>query len=163
MKGLTSWVYAVGPGGWDRQEAFGKEMAKVNALIEHIEDDLLLGTPVDWAVSDAGQVQTGVVGEERWPKERVWVGAVLCGPDTIVLAAANHIPARKPKPPEMDPAKDVTITLTLPRYLQQVTAFEADHDGVKPFAACRVEDGKAMLKCKSIASGRVFVLRRARR
>jgi len=163
MKGLTSWVYHADGGGWDRNEPCRKEIAKLNALIEHIEDDLLLGTPVNWAVSDAGKVPTGVVGEELWPKERVWVGGLLCGPDTIVLAAANHIPARKPKPPEIDPAKDVTITLTLPPYLRDVTAFEADHDGVKPFNACTVKDGKAVLKCESIASGRVFVLRRSRR
>jgi len=164
MKGLTSWVYAAGQSGWNVQEAFSKEMARLNALIEHIEDDLLLGTPVDWAVSDAGQVQTGRVGQERWPKDRVWVGAVLCGPDTIVLAAANHIPAvGAPKTPQIEPAKDVTITLTLPPYLRDVTAFEADHDGVKPFDACSVEDGKAKLKCKSIATGRVFVLRKSRR
>ena len=115
------------------------------------------------AVSDAGKVRTGVVGKERWPKERVWVGALLCGPDTIVLAAANHIPARKPKPPQIESARGVTITLSLPSYLRHVTAFKADHDGLKPFDACTVEDCKAVLKCKSIATGRVFVLRRSRR
>ena len=30
---------------------------------------------------------------------RVWAGALLSGPDTIVIAAANHIPASKPDPP----------------------------------------------------------------
>ena len=67
------------------------------------------------------------------------------------------------KTPQIEPAKDVTITVTLPSYLRRVTAFEADADGVKGFDGCSVEDGKARLKCKSIASGRVFVLRRSPR
>ena len=75
-------------------------------------------------------------------------------------AAANHIPASKPEPPEIVPAKDVTITVALPRFLRKVTAFEATEDGVKPFDACNVKNGKAILKCESIAAGRVFVLRR---
>ncbi|MGD9498690.1 MAG: hypothetical protein AB7Y46_20525, partial [Armatimonadota bacterium] len=99
MKGLTSWVYSLGAGGWQGDEAARAEIARMNALIAGIEDDLLLGCPVDWASTDAGLVGTGVVGDERWPKERVWAGALLCGPDTIVIAVANHIPASKPDPP----------------------------------------------------------------
>jgi len=159
MKGLTSWVYTGSAGGWALDEAFTQEIAKVNTLIEHIEDDLLLGTPIDLATSDAGLVPTGVVGDEKWPKERVWVGSLLCGPDTIVIAAANHIPASKPDPPTIEPAKDVTITVNLPDFLPQVTALEATEDGLVPFP-CTVVDGKAFLKLAAIESGRVFVLRR---
>ena len=50
----------------------------MNALIEHIEDDLLLGMPVDLARSDAGPAPTGAYYDERrWPKERVWAQALL--------------------------------------------------------------------------------------
>ena len=164
MKGLTSWVHSAGAGGWQVNEPCAKEIAKLNALIEHIEDHLLLGTPIDIAASDAGQVMTGVVSSdgvanETWPKERVWVGALLCGPDAIVLAAANHIPASKPEPPVIEPAKDVTITVRLPEYLRSVQAFEATESGVAPFE-CTVEDGRALLKLDQIPCGRVFLLRR---
>ncbi|HJN16006.1 MAG TPA: hypothetical protein QGH10_10965, partial [Armatimonadota bacterium] len=57
-KGLTSWVYVAGAGGWQIDEAAREEMALVNALVEGIEDDLLLGVPVDWAETDAGTVMT---------------------------------------------------------------------------------------------------------
>ncbi len=159
MKGLTSWVHTGSAGGWQGNEAVAQEIAKLNALIEYIEGDLLLGTPIDLATSDAGLVPTGVVGEERWPKERVWVGSLLCGPDTIVLTAVNHIPASKPDPPDIQPAQDVTITVNLPDFLPQVTGFEATEEGLTAFP-CRVADGKAILKLDSIESGRVFVLRR---
>ena len=159
MKGLTSWTYAAGAGGWQINEPCKEEIAKLNKLIEHIEGDLLIGTPIDLASSDAGLVPTGVVGDEKWPKQRVWVGSLLCGPDTIVLAAANHIPASKPDPPTIEPAKDVTITVDLPAFLQDVVVSEVTEDGFAP-AACNVADGKAVLKVDAIESGRMFVLRR---
>ena len=159
MKGLTSWVYSAGAGGWQINEGTRKEIAATNALIAHVEDELLLGTPIDLVTCDAGAVPTGVVGNEAWPKERVWVGSLLCGPDTIVIAAANHIPSSKPDPPTVEPAKDVTITVRLPDYLRTVKAFEATPEGEKPFA-CVVKGGQAVLRVPSIESGRVFVLRR---
>ena len=159
MKGLTSWTYAAGAGGWERSEPCKQEIIKLNRLIEHIEGDLLLGTPIDIASSDAGLVPTGVAGNESWPKQRVWVGSVLCGPDTIVLTAANHIPARRPDLPTIEPARDVTITVNLPAFLQDVTAEEVTEDGFTP-VACNVAGGKAILKLDAIESGRVFVLRR---
>ena len=55
---------------------------------------------------------------------RVWAGALLSGPDTIVIAAANHIPASKPDPPAIEPARNVTITVQLPPYLEDVQGFE---------------------------------------
>ncbi|MEA3401125.1 MAG: hypothetical protein U9R79_07780 [Armatimonadota bacterium] len=159
MKGLTSWVYSAGAGGWQSNDLARQEIAAMNALIATVEDDLLLGCPVDWASTDAGTVDTGVVGEERWPKERVWAGALLCGPDTIVVAVANHIPASKPEPPEIQPARDLTVTVELPRYLDAVTAFEATAEGLVP-AECTVDGGAAQLRLDEVESGRVFVLRR---
>ena len=57
------------------QAVLAQEGTRLNKLIEHIEDELLLATPIDLASSDAGVVPTGVVNDERWPKERVWVSA----------------------------------------------------------------------------------------
>jgi len=159
MKGLTSWVYSLGAGGWQGDEPARAEIARMNALIAGIEDDLLLGCPVDWATTDAGLVDTGVVGDERWPKERVWAGALLCGPDTIVMAVANHIPASKPEPPVIEPARDVTVTVALPEYLREVTAVEATPEGVTPME-CGIDGGNVRLHLDEIEAGRVFVLRR---
>ena len=160
MKGMTSWVHSRGAGGWELNEPVTKEIARMNALIEGIEDELLLGTPVDLVRSDADRVMTGTVREARWPKERVWAGSLLCGPDAIVVTAVNHVPASKPEPPTIEPATDVTITVRLPAFLQEVEAFEATVEGSAPFGACRVSDGEAVLKLDSVESGRVFVLRR---
>jgi len=161
IKGLTSWVHSAGAGGWQINEACKQEIAEMNALIEHIQDYLLLGTPVDLASSDAGLVPTGVVGQEEWPKELVWVGSLLCGPDTIVVTAVNHIRASKPEPPDIQPAQDVTVTVNLPDFLTEVEAFEATADGLVPFG-CSTADGKALLHLKSVESGRVFVLQKQR-
>ena len=154
MKGVTSWVYSRRPGGWEANEPLAKEIARMNRLIEHIEGELLLGTPVDLATSDAGLVLTN-----EWPKERVWVGALLCGPEAIILAVTNHIPASKPHPPKIEPARDVTVTVNLPDFLRQLDAFEVTEEGVQPFDALRLSEGKAYLKLVSIKSGRVFLLR----
>ena len=158
MKGLTSWVYSARAGGWQLNDPCKQEIAKVNSLIEHIEDELLLGTPIDLAASDAGKVPTGIVGQQLWPKDRVWVGSLLCGPDTIVLAAANHIPASKPDPPKIVPAKDVSITVKLPRFFHAVEAFEVTENGLTAFPCERLK-GTAVLRLDAIESGRVFVLR----
>jgi len=158
-KGLTSWVYAAGAGGWELNEPLKQEMARANALIARVEDRLLLGTPVPWATTDAGAVSTGVVGDERWAKERVWAGALLCGPDALVVAVANHIPASKPEPPVITPARDVTVTVRLPEYLPEVTAVEVTEDGEKA-VPCTVAEGQARLRLDSLISGRVFVLSR---
>ena len=159
MKGLTSWVYAAGAAGWALDEPVAAEIAKTNALLDHIDDLLLIGTPVDLAASDAGVVPTGTVDEEHWPKERVWAGTVLCGPDAIVVAVANHIPAGKPDPPAIEPARDVTVTVSLPGFIPAVTAQEATEDGLIPFP-CQVGPGSVSLRLDAIESGRVFVLRR---
>ena len=112
IKGLTSWVHSGAASGWQNNDACREEIAKVNKLIEYIEDDLLLATPIDLAASDAGEVMTGVAApdgttKEVWPKQRVWVGSLLSGPHTLVLAAVNHIPASKPDPPRIEPARNV--------------------------------------------------------
>lgn len=159
MKGLTSWVYVAGAGGWEINPPLQEEMARLNRLIEHLEADLLLGTPVDLAESNAGLVNTGTVGQELWPKERVAVGCLLCGPDTILLTAANHIPAAKPDPPAIEPARNVTLTVHLPDFLRSVAAFEATEEGEKPFP-CTLRDGRAELRLDLLESGRIFVLRR---
>ncbi len=159
MKGLTSWVHSTGAGGWALNKPVTDEITAMNALIEGIEKELLLGTPVDLARNDAGQAMTGRVDQERWPKERLWTGALLCGPDAIVVAAANHIPASKPDLPAVDPARDVAITVRLPSFLLNVQAFEATADGIVSFP-CTVADGKAILQVDAIEAGRVFVLRR---
>ena len=160
MKGLTSWVWVEGAGGFSLSEPMQEEVASVNRLISHIETDLLLATPIDLASSDAGLVDTGVVDNEQWPKEQVWAGALLSGPDTLVIAAANHIPAAKPDSPVITPAQDVTITVDLPDYLPDVEAFEVTENGVAPYAYCEVGEGKARLKLATLESGRVFLLRR---
>jgi len=159
MKGLTSWVYAAGALGWEVNESVAEEIAQMNALIENIEGDLLLGTPIDLATSDAGLVSTGVVGEEQWPKERVWVSSLLCGPDTIVVAAANHIPASRPDPPDIEPAKDVAITVNLPDFLPTVSVFEALPNGLEPFTAEK-RGNVIHLNLDDLVDGRIFVLRR---
>lgn len=159
MKGLTSWVYSSGAGGWQMNDACRKEIARMNKLIEAIESELLIATPVDWARSDAGKVKTGVVDEERWEKDRVWVGALIAGPDTIILAAANHIPASKPDPPVITPAENVAVTVDLPPYLSNVTAAEVTAAGEKAYP-CATRNGKAILKLDLLKAGRVFVLRR---
>jgi hypothetical protein len=160
MKGLTSWVHSQGAGGWQLNKPVQDEIAKVNQLIAHIEKDLLLGTPVDLATSDAGTVLTGVVGNETWPKERVWVGSLLCGPDTIVLAVANHIPAARPELPEIVPAENVMVTVRLPEYLRDAEAYEVTEAGIDPYAS-QTENGQVILRIERIESGRVFVLRGA--
>lgn len=158
-KGLTSWVYSGGAGGWELNDPVRQEMARVNALIARVEDLLVLGTPVPWAGTDAGAVGTGIVGEERWEKERVWAGALLCGPDAIVVTVANHIPAAKPDPPTITPAHDVTVTVRLPEYLPSVAATEATEEGETPIP-CTLSAGQARLRLDTLVSGRVFVLRR---
>jgi hypothetical protein len=158
-KGLTSWVYVAGAGGWQLNDPVRQEMARVNALIARLEDLLLLGTPVNWAQTDAGTALTGVVGDERWPKERVWAGVLLCGPDAVVVAVVNHIPASKPGPPAIVPTPHVTVTVRLPEYLPDVTAVEATEDGETP-VPCTVADGQARVRLENLVSGRVLVLRR---
>ncbi len=159
MKGLTSWTYAGGAGGWQINPACKEEIARLNKMIEQMETELLLATPIDLADSDAEMVPTGTVGNEKWPKPRVWVGSLLSGPDTIILTVVNHIPAGKPEPPTITPARDVTITVALPDFLRNVTACEVTENGIVPFD-CSIREHQAILKMDAIESGRVFILHR---
>lgn len=159
IKGLLSWVYRAVDDGWEHDTVMGEEITNVNKLFEHIEDYLLIGTPIDLASNDAGLVPAGPAGNEKWRKDKVWTAAVLCGPDTIIVAAANHIRSSKSLPPKIEPAKNVTITVRLPDFLPKVDAFEATENGLVSFD-CTVNGGKAYLKLASIESGRVFVLRK---
>ena len=164
MKGLTSWVHSGTAGGWQEKKSFREEIGRVNHLIEHIEKDLLLATPIDLASSDAGEVMTGVTSSdgtknEVWPKQRVWTGTLLSGPNTIVVTAVNHIQAEKPDPPQIAVAKNVTISVKLPPFLENVTSSEVTENGEVPFD-CHVENGRALLYLPTIESGRVFLLRR---
>ena len=76
---------------------------------------------------------------------RVWAGALLSGPDTIVIAAANHIPASKPDPPAIEPARNVTITVQLPPYLEDVQGFEEHRslEACQLTASSRAAPGKS--------------------
>lgn len=92
-------------------------------------------------------------------KEKVWTGALLCGPDAIVIAAANHIPASRTKPETIAPARDVNITVQLPPYLRDVNCFEVTDKGFAPHG-CRREGPRAVITLDEIETGRVFALRR---
>jgi hypothetical protein len=70
----------------------------------------------------------------------------------------NHIPAGKPEPPTITPARDVTITVALPDFLRNVTACEVTENGIVPFD-CSIREDQAILKMDAIESGRVFILR----
>ena len=165
-KGIHSWV-AGGSNGWRNTEDLKSGVIAVNAIAEHIEDDLVLGVPIDIVSNDAGQTEAGSFwylepGEyqldKRWIKEKVWTGALLCGPDAIVIAAANHIPASR-SPPDIAPTENVTVTVQLPDFLQSVAAFEVTAAGESAYA-CSVGNGTAEFTIDAIASGRIFVLRR---
>jgi hypothetical protein len=159
MKGLTSWVYSASAGGWAHNPEFAAEVKNLNRLIEHVEDYLLIGTPVyGVATSDAGTVKTGAAGAEVFPKDRVAVGSLLCGPDTIVITASNHIAASRPKPPQIVPAKNVTLTVHLPAGVRNVKASEVTEGGLLPFG-CTIREGKCLLMVDSLESGRVFLLK----
>jgi len=120
---------------------------------------LLRGTPIDLGKSDAGTVPTGTVGQEEWPKERVTVRTLLCGPEALVLTVTPHIPAAKPEAPVRAPIENVTLTVKLPNFLRRVTAFEATEEGIVPFP-CEVRKRRAELQLENLAWGRVFVLRK---
>ena len=169
-KGIHSWLWPK-IGGWIGANVtpdVRAEYIRINKLTEHIETELLLGAPVDIVTNDSGLTETGSHWalepgkyklDKPWMKERVWTGAVLCGPDAIVIAAANHIPASKPKPKKIEPARNVNVTVALPDFLKKVDCFEVDGKGVTPHP-CRVEGGKAIITIDAIKSGRVFLLRR---
>ena len=167
-KGIISWVALESWKGWRADEVLKQAVADVNAIAELLEDDLLLGVPIDIVSNDAGLTEAGSFwylepGEYQldkpWMKAKVWTGALLCGPDAIVIAAANHIPASREAPENIPVSKDVTVTVRLPDFLASVAAFEATPDGEVP-VPCSVDDGKAVFKIDAIETGRVFVLRR---
>ena len=158
MKGLSSWVYAACAGGWQLNDEFAQEITKMNQLIEHIEGDLLLGVPVDLVSCDTEEAPTGIVGNEHWPKPRVWAGSLLCGPHTVVIVAVNHIPASKPGPPEIDPTQNVRIECRLPDFMGDAVVTEVTEDGLQPFP-CSQNEETAVFELDSIRSGRVFRLR----
>lgn len=159
VKGLSSWVYSPGAGGWAQQDAFAQEIGRCNRLVEHIADLLILGTPIQLAANDAGTVATGTAGQEYWEKPRVWTGCLLCGPDALVLAAANHIPASKDAPPLIEPARRFMLSVTLPDFLPSVSAEEVTEEGLVP-VPCRMQEGTALIPVDELVSGKLFVLRR---
>ena len=160
MKGLTSWTYAVAGGGWQsNNDAARAEIAASNAMLAAIEGPLLLGYPTDWASTDAGDVMTGVVGNEQWPKERVWARALLCGPDTILLAVANHIPPSKPDPPTIEPAVDVSVSVRVPPWMTPSELMEVTQDGLAPYPV-QIDECRALVRLAELRSGRLFILRR---
>ncbi len=158
MKGLTSWVYAAGAGGWEINPECAAEIAKMNALIESIQNYLLIGTPVDLVECDAATVMTGTYGNEKWPKPKVHVSALICGPDAMVITAANHIPASKTSP-VIEPAKGLNITVHLPDYLRNVKPVEVTEGGLAPVPYER-KGSTLVLKPEVITTGSVFLLRK---
>lgn len=159
MKGLTSWTYAAAGGGWQGNDAASAEIAAANAMLAAIEGPLQLSYPTDWASTDAGDVMTGVVGNEQWPKERVWARALLCGPDTILLAVVNHIPASKPDPPAIDPAVDVSVSVRVPPWMTPSELMEVTQDGLTPHPV-QIDECHALVRVAELRSGRLFILRR---
>jgi hypothetical protein len=75
------------------------------------------------------------------------------------LLRQNHIPASKPDPPVIEPARDVTIKVALPDFLRNVTACEVTENGIIPFD-CSISKDQVILKIAEIESGCIFILRR---
>ena len=77
MKGAPGWVQRAGTGGWQTNDPGRREAARVDKLIERLEDELPVATPGDLAPSDARQIMTSVAGsagtrKQVGPKERAW-------------------------------------------------------------------------------------------
>ncbi len=169
-KGINSWFWGKGSGmlGANYLPDIRPEYIRINKLTKQIERELLLGTPADIVTNDSGLTEAGSWYyledtphklKKPWMKERVSTRALLCGPDAIVVTAANHIPASRTKPEAIKPASGVNVTVQLPDFLREVRCFEVDDAGLHPYA-CRVSNGKAVISIDSIESGRVFLLRR---
>lgn len=60
-KGITSWFWSSGSGmyGVKHLPDMYAEYVRMNKLIEHIEGELLLGTPIDIVTNDAGLTRAG--------------------------------------------------------------------------------------------------------
>lgn len=167
-KGINSWVALASWKGWKSDEKRKQAVIDVNAIAEVLEDDLMLGVPIDIVSNDAGLTEAGSFWyldpgeyqlEKPWMKEKVWTGALLCGPDAIVVAAANHIPASRTPPQHIPTAENVTVTVELPDFLPKVTAFEATAGGEVSYPLS-TDGAKVQLVIDTIESGRIFVLRR---
>lgn len=170
-KGINSWFWSKGNGmvGANYLPDIRAEYIRINKLTRYIESELLLGTPIDIVSNDAGLVPAGswyflekgpFALNRHWMKERVWTGALLCGPDTIVIAAANHIPASKTRLEHVEPARNVNITVKLPDFLPQVECFEVSESGLIAYP-CHVSNGRAIITLASLESGSIFIFRRS--
>ncbi|HOZ46933.1 MAG TPA: hypothetical protein PLO37_15450 [Candidatus Hydrogenedentes bacterium] len=159
MKGLTSWVYSACAGGWQLNDALAAEMARVNALLACIEPQLVLAVPAGLVEYPDETVPTGTAGDERWPKPRVWARSLVCGPDALMIAVVNHVPASKPDLPTLEPARDVSIGVRLPEYLRDGRLSEATERGLVAYP-CEVNDVEMRFRIDELESGRVFLLRR---
>jgi len=157
-KGLTSWVYVAMAGGWQNRPDFKNEILRCNRMISRTEDLLILGTPVNGVAStDAGQVMTGTVNNEKWEKDRVRVSCLMCGPENLVITAVNHIPASVTEP-VIKPAENVKISVKLPDGFTHIKAFEATDVALIPIG-CTVQGDIATIQLDKLESGRVFVIK----
>lgn len=157
-KGLTNWLYPAQHGGWSNNPELTQAITSMNRMVEHIEKELLIASPVDWTKTDAGLIKSGPVNDEKWDKERVWTGTLLAGADTIIIAAANHIPASHPAPPKIEPAQNVTVTINVPDYFANPVAHEVTSQGIVQYPSS-VKQGKVELRLDSLVDGRIFLLR----
>jgi hypothetical protein len=157
-KGLTSWVYVAMAGGWQNRPEFRQEIFRCNRMISKVENLLVMGTPVNGVVStDTGQVMTGTVNNEKWSKDRVKVSCLMCGPDNLLITAANHIPALATEP-VIKPLENVKITIKLPNGFAHIKAFEATDVALIPMK-CTIQGEVAVIQMDKLESGRVFVIR----
>lgn len=69
MKGVPGWAQRAGTGSWQPNDPGRRAAARVDRLIERLEDELPFATPGDLARSDAGQVMTSVAGSAGTRKQ----------------------------------------------------------------------------------------------
>ncbi len=124
--------------------------------ITNTTSDTGYGNENDLRNVPAASLQLYVATQKSWKQRKLQQESL--SPRGCIPAVVNHIPAGKPEPPTITPARDVTITVALPDFLRNVTACEVTENGIVPFD-CSIREDQAILKMDAIESGRVFILR----
>ena len=81
-------------------------------------------------------------------------------PFTLIVTVANHISTSKPDPPEIVPAKNVTLTIQLPDYFSAtLTAREVTPDGfVEHTIKADQSTQTVALEIDSLTAGRIYIV-----
>ncbi|MGD9498645.1 MAG: hypothetical protein AB7Y46_20290, partial [Armatimonadota bacterium] len=136
------WYPAHGSRGLLAHPRMWNEVGRINGVLHQVLPLLSLGVPAERALVEGGEIEAA---------------AIVCGDRAIAVVLVNGDHSSTPEAFRLEPARDVTVRLRIPRFMQIQGALLATFDGPAELPVA-IQPGTAQFTVPEVGAGAIVIL-----